>query len=158
MKSYNNKVKLRNFQVGDLVLKNVEVSKHGGKLDPSWEGPYKVVEVKKRGTYRLQDMEVPSDGVPVLRASTRKSRPPERYRFVGLTSQLDNDPKTYGEVMSDIDSDMWLEAMESEINSMGSNQVWILVDLPKGFRPVGCKWVYKRRLGADGEVTPFKTR
>ncbi|KAL0433501.1 UNVERIFIED_CONTAM: hypothetical protein Slati_2684400 [Sesamum latifolium] len=48
---------------------------------------------------------VHTDGVPVLRRSTRESRVPERYGFVGLTSQLDNDPKTYGEAMSDIDSD-----------------------------------------------------
>ncbi|KAL0445339.1 UNVERIFIED_CONTAM: Retrovirus-related Pol polyprotein from transposon RE1 [Sesamum latifolium] len=60
--------------------------------------------------------------------------------------------------MSDIDSDKWLEAMKSEMDSMGSNQVWTLVDPPKGVRPVGCKWVYKRKLGADGEVTAFKAR
>ncbi|KAL0463091.1 UNVERIFIED_CONTAM: hypothetical protein Slati_0196700 [Sesamum latifolium] len=95
---------------------------------------------------------VHTDGVPVLRRSTRESRVPERYGFVGLTSQLDNDPKTYGEAMSDIDSDKWLEAMKSEMDSMGSNQVWALVDRPKGVRPVGCKWVYKRKLGADGEA------
>ncbi|KAL0349766.1 UNVERIFIED_CONTAM: hypothetical protein Sradi_4125800 [Sesamum radiatum] len=41
--------------------------------------------------------------------STRESQPPERYGFVGLTSQLDNDPNTYREAMSDIDSDKWLE-------------------------------------------------
>ncbi|KAL0462989.1 UNVERIFIED_CONTAM: hypothetical protein Slati_0186500, partial [Sesamum latifolium] len=28
----------------------------------------------------------------------------------------------------------------------------------KGIRPVGYKWVYKRKLGADGEVTAFKAR
>ncbi|KAL0282855.1 UNVERIFIED_CONTAM: hypothetical protein Sangu_2926100 [Sesamum angustifolium] len=57
MKSYNSRVKQKNFQVGDLVLKKVEVSKHVGKLDLSWEGPYKVIEVKRKGTYQLQDME-----------------------------------------------------------------------------------------------------
>ncbi|KAL0405834.1 UNVERIFIED_CONTAM: Retrovirus-related Pol polyprotein from transposon TNT 1-94 [Sesamum latifolium] len=31
-------------------------------------------------------------------------------------------------------------------------------DPPKGVKPVGCKWVYKRKLGADGEVTTFKAR
>ncbi|KAL0439274.1 UNVERIFIED_CONTAM: Retrovirus-related Pol polyprotein from transposon RE1 [Sesamum latifolium] len=66
---------------------------------------------------------VHTDGVPVLCRSTRESRAPERYEFVGLTSQLDNDPKTYGEAMSDIDSEKWLGAMKSKINSMGSNQV-----------------------------------
>ncbi|KAL0287596.1 UNVERIFIED_CONTAM: hypothetical protein Sradi_7120300 [Sesamum radiatum] len=48
---------------------------------------------------------VHTDGVPIFRRSTRESRVPERYGFVGLTSQLDNDPKMYGEAMSDIDSD-----------------------------------------------------
>ncbi|KAL0394331.1 UNVERIFIED_CONTAM: Retrovirus-related Pol polyprotein from transposon TNT 1-94 [Sesamum latifolium] len=37
------------------------------------------------------------------------------------------------------------------------DEVWTLVDPPKGIRPVGCKWVYKRKLGA-GEVTAFKAR
>ncbi|KAL0355505.1 UNVERIFIED_CONTAM: Retrovirus-related Pol polyprotein from transposon TNT 1-94 [Sesamum radiatum] len=101
---------------------------------------------------------VSTDGVPVLRRSTRESRPLERYGFIGLKSQLDNDPKTYGEAMSDIDSDKWLEAMKFEMALMGSNQVWTLVDPPKGVRPVGCKWVYKCKLGDKGEVTAFKAR
>ncbi|KAL0440306.1 UNVERIFIED_CONTAM: hypothetical protein Slati_2513600 [Sesamum latifolium] len=66
---------------------------------------------------------VHTDGVPVLRRSLENLEYP-RGRFVGLTSQLDNDPKTYGEAMSDIDSDKWLEAMKSKMDSMGSNQVW----------------------------------
>ncbi|KAL0411537.1 UNVERIFIED_CONTAM: hypothetical protein Slati_3743400 [Sesamum latifolium] len=101
---------------------------------------------------------VHTDGVPVLRRSTTESRVLERYEFVALTSQLDNDPKAYGEAMSDIDSNKWLMSMKSEMDSMRSNQVWTLVDPPKGARPVGCKWVYKRKLGVDGEVTAFKAR
>ncbi|KAK4407852.1 Retrovirus-related Pol polyprotein from transposon RE2 [Sesamum angolense] len=66
--------------------------------------------------------------------------------------------RTYGEAMSDIDSDKWLEAMEFEMDSMGSNQVWILVDPPKGVKSVGCKLVYKRKIRADGEVTSFKAK
>ncbi|KAL0451562.1 UNVERIFIED_CONTAM: Retrovirus-related Pol polyprotein from transposon gypsy [Sesamum latifolium] len=57
MRSYNRRIKPRCFQVGDLVLKKVEVSKHMGKLDPGWEGPFKVIKIKKPGTYKLQDME-----------------------------------------------------------------------------------------------------
>ncbi|KAL0405525.1 UNVERIFIED_CONTAM: hypothetical protein Slati_3866400 [Sesamum latifolium] len=58
--------------------------------------------------------------------------------------------------MSDIDSDKWFEDMKSEMDSMGSNQVWALVDPPKGVRPVGRKWVYKRKLRADGRLQPSR--
>ncbi|KAL0362008.1 UNVERIFIED_CONTAM: Copia protein [Sesamum calycinum] len=60
--------------------------------------------------------------------------------------------------MSDIDSGKWIEAMKSEMDSMSLNQVWTLVDRPKGGRPVRCKWVCKCKIGADGEVTTFKAR
>ncbi|KAL2228384.1 UNVERIFIED_CONTAM: Retrovirus-related Pol polyprotein from transposon 17.6 [Sesamum indicum] len=56
-RNYNRRVRPRSFQVSDLVLKKVEVSKHVGKLDQTWEGPYKVVEVRRKGTYTLQDLE-----------------------------------------------------------------------------------------------------
>ncbi|KAL0455286.1 UNVERIFIED_CONTAM: Retrovirus-related Pol polyprotein from transposon TNT 1-94 [Sesamum latifolium] len=105
-------------------------------IEESNEGPH-------RDTTTSFEPTVHTDSVPVLRRSTRESRVPDRYGFVGLTSQLDNNPKTYGEAMSDIDSDKWLEAMKSKMDSMGSNQVWTLVDPPKGARPIGCKWVYK---------------
>lgn len=36
------------YQVGDLVLKKVEVFKHVEKLDPNWEGLYKIVKIYKR--------------------------------------------------------------------------------------------------------------
>ncbi|KAL0288257.1 UNVERIFIED_CONTAM: Retrovirus-related Pol polyprotein from transposon TNT 1-94 [Sesamum calycinum] len=101
---------------------------------------------------------VSTDSVPILRRSTRESRPPDRYGFLGLTSQLDNDTMTWGEAMSDIDSDKWFEPMKSEMDSMGSNQVWTLVYPLKSVKPVGCKWVYKNKLGANGEITAFKAR
>ncbi|KAL0305310.1 UNVERIFIED_CONTAM: Retrovirus-related Pol polyprotein from transposon TNT 1-94 [Sesamum angustifolium] len=87
----------------------------------------------------------------------RVPQPPERYGFLGVTDQLDNDPKT-GWTMSDIDSGKWLEAVKSEMDSMSSNQVWTLVDRPNGVRPVGCKWVYKHKIGAEREVKTFKAR
>ncbi|KAL2533350.1 cysteine-rich RLK (RECEPTOR-like protein kinase) 8 [Abeliophyllum distichum] len=43
-------------------------------------------------------------------------------------------------------------------NSQMSNQVWELVDAPKGIKPIGCKWVYKRKKGVDGKVETFKAR
>lgn len=48
--------------------------------------------------------------------------------------------------------------MKSEMESMYSNGVWTLVDPPQGIKPVGCKWIYKRKKGVDGKVKTFKAR
>ncbi|KAK4836188.1 hypothetical protein QYF36_019680 [Acer negundo] len=60
--------------------------------------------------------------------------------------------------MEDVDSRHWQKAMQSETESMFDNKVWSLVDLPKGIKPIGCKWVYKRKRGMDGKVETFKAR
>ena len=41
---------------------------------------------------------------------------------------------------------------------MYSNQVWLLVDPPVGVKPIGCKWIYKRKRQVDGKVETFKAR
>ena len=50
-----------------------------------------------------------------------------------------DDPNIFDEAMSDIDFEKWLDAMKSEIDSMHSNQVWILVDPPEGIVFIGYK-------------------
>ncbi|KAL8155563.1 hypothetical protein AgCh_000811 [Apium graveolens] len=51
--------RVKNFQVGDLVLRDTEASDstNTGKLMPKWEGPYKVKEVLRPGTYKLMNMD-----------------------------------------------------------------------------------------------------
>ena len=41
---------------------------------------------------------------------------------------------------------------------MYSNQVWTLVDPPDGINPIGCKWIFKRKIGADCQVETYKAR
>ena len=48
--------------------------------------------------------------------------------------------------------------MKTEMESMDSNQVWELVEPPANIKPIGCKWVYKRKRGSDGKVETFKAR
>ena len=70
----------------------------------------------------------------------------------------EDDPTSYYEVINDKDFDFWKEAMKSELESMYSNNVWTLVDLPQGVKPISCTWVYKRKKGADGKVKIYKAR
>ena len=48
--------------------------------------------------------------------------------------------------------------MKVEMHSMYVNNVCKLVDLPEGIKPVGCKWIYKKQMGPDGNVETFKAR
>ncbi|XP_075474725.1 uncharacterized protein LOC142505570 [Primulina tabacum] len=52
--SYNRRVIQRSFQVGDLVLRKVQEEQRG-KLDPKWEGPFKVIERLSCGAYYLEN-------------------------------------------------------------------------------------------------------
>ncbi|VFQ59321.1 unnamed protein product [Cuscuta campestris] len=56
---HDNKVGPRYFQVGDEVLRRREASKpsDGGKLAKKWEGPYRVKEILRPRTYKLETTE-----------------------------------------------------------------------------------------------------
>ena len=66
------------------------------------------------------------------------------------------DSISYKEAISNINSQKWHEAMKSEMKSMYSNQVWNLVDPIEGIVPIGYKWIFKRKIGADGQVQTYK--
>jgi len=52
----------------------------------------------------------------------------------------------------------WRTAMDEEIGAIVRNDTWRLTDLPKGVEPIGVKWVFKKKLNAQGEVDRFKAR
>ncbi|WKA05324.1 hypothetical protein VitviT2T_023298 [Vitis vinifera] len=74
------------------------------------------------------------------------------------TVRLDDDPLTFKMAMDDVDREKWQEAMKLEIESMYSNSVWELIDLLEGIKPIGCKWIYKRKRRPNGKVETFKAR
>ncbi|XP_074377638.1 uncharacterized protein LOC141719157 [Apium graveolens] len=55
---YDSGIKKRSFGNGDLVLRELAASfpTRQGKLQPNWEGPYKVIEVVHPGTYKLETL------------------------------------------------------------------------------------------------------
>ena len=85
-----------------------------------------------------------------LRRSDRVRRQPERYSFLLSDHDdvvlIEDEPTSYQEAVMRPDFEKWLEAMRSEMESMYTNQVWTLVDPPEGVKPIGCKWVFKRKI------------
>ena len=70
----------------------------------------------------------------------------------------DNDPALFSQVVSCDSSEKWLNAIKEEIDSMEHNGVWDLVELPKGCKRFGCKWVFKTKRDSHGNLERYKTR
>ena len=59
-KNYDSRVRHRDFQIGDLVLRKVMGAAKDptqGKLGPNWEGPYRITSWRRKGTYHLETMD-----------------------------------------------------------------------------------------------------
>ncbi|GJY46831.1 retrovirus-related pol polyprotein from transposon TNT 1-94 [Tanacetum coccineum] len=52
----------------------------------------------------------------------------------------------------------WIEAMQEELLQFKLQKVWTLVDLPKGKRAIGTKWVYRNKKDERGIVVRNKAR
>ena len=64
--SYNRRVKPREFQPGDLVLRKVfenTADPTAGKFQPNWEGPYVMMRAGEAGSYAIDK----TDGAPIPR-------------------------------------------------------------------------------------------
>ncbi|KAL0446194.1 UNVERIFIED_CONTAM: Retrovirus-related Pol polyprotein from transposon TNT 1-94 [Sesamum latifolium] len=104
--------------------------------------------------------------VEPIRRTSRKFNPPKMKPLEGYLVNvgcdvflLDMDePATYKATMMSADSKKWFIAIKSEMVSMYDNQVWNLVDLPKGTRPIECKWIYKIKTNMDGKIVVYKAR
>ena len=108
-----------------------------------------------------QDHEESDTEVQVQR-STRNRGSPIRYgEWVNSASVQESQspaPVTVEEALSGSEKNKWKEAMKQEIASLESNDVYQLVELPKGKKPEGCKWVFKRKINADGSLERYKAR
>nr|GEU34582.1 zinc finger, CCHC-type [Tanacetum cinerariifolium] len=67
-----------------------------------------------------------------------------------------DDLKTFDEAIKSRDVAFWKEAINDKIDSIMGNNTWVLTDLPPGCKPLGCKWIFKRKLKVDGTVEKFK--
>ena len=42
--------------------------------------------------------------------------------------------------------------------SLHKNEAWDLAELPAGKKPIGSKWVFKKKTNAEGKVEKYKAR
>ncbi|GJR49345.1 putative ribonuclease H-like domain-containing protein [Tanacetum coccineum] len=87
------------------------------------------------------------------RARNEKSFGPDFVSFM-----VENEPTSYREAVTSSEGQQWREAIKSEIESILQNHTWELVDLPPGCKPLGYKWIFKKKMKADGTIDKYKAR
>ncbi|GKD03085.1 hypothetical protein Tco_1178059 [Tanacetum coccineum] len=89
-----------------------------------------------------------------IRRSERIPQAPDRYGFYVDVEEYElgdlNEPPNYKATLSYLKFDKWPESMNTKIQSMKDNQVWVLVDLPSNGQTVRSKWLFKKKTDMDG--------
>jgi hypothetical protein len=73
-------------------------------------------------------------------------------------SITDDDHRTVTEAVDSKDGNLWKRAMDEEMESLDKNEAWDLVELPTRRKPIGRKWVFKKKLNVEGKVEKYKAR
>ena len=73
-------------------------------------------------------------------------------------SNTEADPKTFDKAVKSHDTSFWKEDISDVMDSILPNKTWELVDLPPGYKPIDCKWIFKKKLKVDGTIDKFKAR
>ena len=136
--------------VGDEITQQLQdvIQQSNTRTDAGLSGEEAVV----MNTSESQEVE--------LRRSARERRYPahlDEYIALAAVAQL-NEPTTVQEALQGDDGALWEGAMNEEMESLGQHQVWNLVELPKGRQAIKNKWVFRKKLTAEGDVNRYKAR
>ena len=126
---------------------------------------------RRRPTLPLPEEDSSSEPVPIdhstinstsntiLRRSSRVRHPLDRYGFshtslhTTLTSILI--PKCYSKA---IKHGCWHATMAEELQALGDNYTWDVVQCPHNVKAICCKWIYSIKLCSDGTLDRYKAR
>ena len=81
---------------------------------------------------------------------------PKNFGLDFISFMTIGEPQTYKEAITSHEAPLWKEAINSEVESILQNHTWELVDLPPDNKPIGYKWIFKRKLKPDGTIDKYK--
>jgi len=66
------------------------------------------------------------------------------------TMSLEHDPISYNDAIAHPDAKFWKRVMVEELEEFVRKELFTEVGKPKDHCVVGCKWIFKCKLGPDG--------
>lgn len=78
------------------------------------------------------------------------------HHFAGLASL--EYPKSFAEALASDEGEQWRIATYKEWNSLLENGTFELVELPKGRKAIGVRWIYKKKFDEKGNLKTYKAR
>jgi hypothetical protein len=120
----------------------------------------------KESKTKLNDEKTPA---VQRRQSTRENlgKPSSKfadYLFTGLVHHAlmltgEADPATLEEAIRRPDKRKWQQAVITELKALEDNKTWeAVVEVPKGRKIIKTKWIFKRKIGKNGQITRHKAR
>ncbi|KAI3813961.1 hypothetical protein L1987_18697 [Smallanthus sonchifolius] len=116
----------------------------------------KAIRSDRGGEYLNYEFDKNLKGCGIISQLTPPGTPQHNEEEVFIVDSCE--PINYKAAIKDAESDKWLDAMKSDIQSMYENQVWDLVDLPPDTKAKRSKWVFKKKTDMDGNTHTFKAR
>jgi hypothetical protein len=133
------------------------------KIAPSTTNHESIIPYEHENFIPVQQVEEPHTQNPeeddtIVTRKGKRQRIAKSFGDDYIVYLVDDTPTTIEEAYTSPDADLWKEAVRSEMDSIMSNGTWEIVDRPYGCKPIGCKWVFKKKLRSDGTIERYKAR
>jgi hypothetical protein len=109
-------------------------------------------------TMAIEHFENPVEDDNEAPKRSKRQRTAKSFGHDFIVYLVDDTPTSISEAYASQDADYWKEAVRSEMDSILANGTWEVTDRPYGCKPVGCKWVFKKKLRPDGTIEKYKAR
>ena len=75
-----------------------------------------------------------------------------------LKAVVEGIPVSYKEAMNSEEAPHWKAAMDVEMKNIRDNETYKLYKMKSGEKAIGCRWVFRKKLKADGSLEKYKAR
>ena len=135
-------------------MKDVATSSNQEMPSSSNQEPVTITEP----TISMEHFESPVEENNEVPTRSKRQRTAKSFGDDFLVYLIDDTPSSISEAYASEDADYWKEAVRSEMDSILANETWEITDRPYGCKPIGCKWVFKKKLRPDGTIEKYKAR